>query len=291
MLETLRIFRDLAETHSFSRAAARNFITQSAVSQRIKRLEGDVGRPLVIRNRSLDLTEAGRILYAAVRDMLGRYEEGLSSLRSLETVVSGRVRLATVHSIGLHRLPPCIKDFIRRYPSASVDVEYRTFKEIYQGILDGSLDMGIVAGPLRHPQTVVVSLPGDELVLIVPRGHVLAKLRRVDLTRLEGEAFVAFDESTPTRRLVERQLQLAGVVVRIVQHFDNVESMKRAVEVGMGVSIVPRCAVAQEVRDGTLIAIPVGEAGLERPVALIYRKGKVLNSTARMLIEVLTGAM
>jgi len=291
MLETLRIFRDLAETHSFSRAAALNFITQSAVSQRIKRLEGDVGRPLVFRNRTLDLTEAGRVLYAAVKDMLLRYEEGIVALRSLETVVAGRIRLATVPSIGLHRLPPCLKDFIRRYPSASADVEYRTFKEIYQGILDGSLDLGIVAGPLRHPQTVMVPLRGDELVLIVPRGHALAKLRRADVTRLEGQPFVAFDEATPTRRLVERHLQRAGVAVRIAQHLDNVETIKRAVEVGTGVSIVPLCAVTQEVRDGSLVAIPLGENGLDRSVAVIYRKGRVLNSAAEKMIEVLTEEM
>jgi DNA-binding transcriptional LysR family regulator len=223
--------------------------------------------------------------------MLARYEEGVSALRSLETAISGRVRLATIPSIGLHRLPPCVKNFIRRYPSASVDVEYRTFKEIYQGILDGSLDLGIVAGPLRHPQTVIVPLRGDELVLIAPRGHALARLRRIELARLQDEPFVAFDESTPTRRLVEIHLQRAGVSVRIVQHLDNVETMKRAVEVGTGIAIVPRCAVLREVREGTLVAVPLGEGGLERPVAVIHRKGKALNSAAQKMIEVLTEEM
>jgi DNA-binding transcriptional LysR family regulator len=291
MLETLKIFRDLVETHSFSRAAARNFITQSAVSQRIRRLEAEVGHPLVVRNRTLELTEAGRIFYDAARDVLKRYEEGLLALRAKETVVAGRVRLATVASIGLHRLPPCIKDFIRRYPDAGVDVEYRTFREIYEGVLDGSLDMGIVAGPLRHPQTAIVPLRADELVVIAPRGHAFAKLRRIDIAKLNGEPFVAFDESTPTRRLVERELHRAGVEVRIVQSLDNIETMKRAVEVGAGISIVPRCAVAREVREGTLTAAPFAEPELGRPVAIVYRKGRALNSAALKMIEVLTAEL
>src|SRR3990172_3471984 len=115
MLETLRIFRDIVETHSFSRAAASNFVTQSAVSQRIRKLEEELGQRLVIRNRNIELTEAGRILYAASKEILARYERSLNDLRSLQKVVAGKVRLGTVPSIGLHRLPSCIKLFLRRY--------------------------------------------------------------------------------------------------------------------------------------------------------------------------------
>ncbi len=287
MLETLKIFRDLVETHSFSRAASGNFITQSAVSQRIRKLEEELGKTLVIRNRRLELTEAGRILYGVAKDVLARYEAGISALRSLETAVTGRVKLATVPSIGLHRLPPCIKTFIRRYPRAGVDVEYRTFREIYRDILDASVDLGVVASPLRHPQTVVVPLRAEELVVIAPRRHGLSRMRRVDPSKLEGEAFVAFDESSPTGRIVERYLRRVGVSVRVVQRLDNVETMKRAVEVGTGIAIVPRCSVSREVEEGTLGAAALGEHGLERPLGLIYRKGSALNSAAQKLIELL----
>jgi DNA-binding transcriptional LysR family regulator len=291
MLETLKIFRDLVETHSFSRAAAHNFVTQSAASQRIRKLEESLGQRLIVRNRHLELTDAGRILYDATREILARYDQSLAQIRGLEASVSGRVRVATIPSIGLHRLPHCIKDFMGRYPVASLDVEYRTFTEIYQGVLDGSLDLGIVACPLRHPQTVIVPLRGDELVVITPPIHRLARVRRISIARIEGEPFVAFDESAPTRHIVDRTLLRAGVAVRIVQQLDNVETIKRAVEAGTGLSIVPRCVVTREAHDRTLAVIPFANHEMDRPVAVIYRKGKVLNSAAQRLVEVLEREM
>jgi DNA-binding transcriptional LysR family regulator len=293
MLEVFRIFTDLVETHSFSRAATANFITQSAVSQRIRKLEDELGQRLLVRNRRLEPTKAGRILYAAAKEILARYEQSLAELRSLETVVAGHVRLAIVASVGLHRLPACIKEFFRRYPSVMLDVEYRTFTEIYAGLLDGSLDLGVVACPLRHPQTVVVPLRGDELVVIVPPGHPLARstrggTRAIEAARLGDVPFVAFDECAPTRRLLERHLQGLGVSLRVVQQLDNVETIKRAVEAGTGAAVVPRCTVMQEVKDHALVALTLAEGPIERPLGLVYRKGKVLDAPAARLVELLS---
>lgn len=288
MLETLKIFVDLIQTESFSRAATRNYLTQSAVSQRIRQLESDLGQQLVVRGRGrMKPTEAGRIFYDASREILDRFAQARDELNRIRHVVSGTLRLATVPSVGLHVLPPFLKTFLREYPAVDLQLEYRRNNEVYEGLLDLSFDLGIVAYPSRQAQITQIAFREDRLVLICPPDHELAKGVAVPIKKLDGHPFIAFETSTPTGRLIERAFRNAGVGVRLVHRFDNIETIKRAVEIGSGVSIVPNSTIREEVRTRSLEAIALSGSGWSRPLTIIHKKGRKPSAPALRFIETL----
>ncbi|RPJ41819.1 MAG: LysR family transcriptional regulator [Candidatus Latescibacterota bacterium] len=288
MLETLKIFVDLIQTESFSRAATRNYLTQSAVSQRIRQLESDLGQQLVVRGRGrMKPTEAGRIFYDASREILDRFAQARDELNRIRHVVSGTLRLATVPSVGLHVLPPFLKTFLREYPAVDLQLEYRRNNEVYEGLLDLSFDLGIVAYPSRQAQITQIAFREDRLVLICPPDHELAKWVAVPIKKLDGHPFIAFETSTPTGRLIERAFRNAGVGVRLVHRFDNIETIKRAVEIGSGVSIVPNSTIREEVRTRSLEAIALSGSGWSRPLTIIHKKGRKPSAPALRFIETL----
>src|SRR5215212_10839889 len=181
-IETLKIFCDLVETQSFSQAAERNFVTQSAVSQQVRGLEEKFKRRLLERvrgRREIRLTDAGQSFYEESRGVLAAYESLQERMRSLDGHVSGTVRVATVYSIGLHELPPVVRRFMALYPEAKIDLEYSRTTRIISDVLAGTVDLGIVAYPEKKRGLMVVPLGGDRLVLICPPGHPLAARKKV----------------------------------------------------------------------------------------------------------------
>src|ERR1043165_4085886 len=242
-IETLKIFCDLVETGSFSQAAERNFVTQSAVSQQVRGLEERFKRRLLERvrgRREVRLTDSGAAFYEESRNVLAAYAQLQERLRSMEGSISGTVRVATVYSIGLHELPAVVRRFMALYPSAKIDLEYSRTTRIVRDVLSGAAELGVLAYPERRRGLTIVPLPGDRLVLICPPSHPLAARRKIKATALEGQDFVLFERDIPTRRATDRILKSYGVTVRRVAEFDNIETIKRAVEVGFGLSIVPR---------------------------------------------------
>ena len=289
-LETLKIFCDLVETRSFSQAAERNLVTQSAVSQQVRALEEKFRRRLLERvrgRRDIRLTEAGEVFYEESRKVLAAYENLEERMRSLTGSVSGTVRVATVYSVGLHELPPVVRRFMTLFPEAKIDLEYSRTTRIVRDVLNGAVDLGIVAYPEKKRGLEVVPLQGDRLVLICPPGHPLAKKRTVSAKDLDGEGFILFDRDIPTRRATDRILRSYGVSVRRVVEFDNIETIKRAVEVGMGLAIVPRPSVLDEQRSGQLAVVALAEPEWKRSVGIIYRSDRALSTVAKKFIELL----
>lgn len=287
----LQVFCDIIETRSFSKAAARNFISQPAVSQQVKALEEHFHQKLIERSpHGIYPTEAGRLFYEGAREILERYHALERDMSELTHSVSGTIRVATVYTVGLHDLPPYIKRFIQAYPQAKIQLEYSRTNKIYEAVRQNQVDIGIVAYPQESRQLGVIPLPSDELVVVVYPTHPLAVANEpVHLKSLNKENFVAFDPDIPTRKAVERVLQDHGVEVTIVQEFDNVETIKRCVEAEVGISIVPRRCVHMEVRAGTLVALPMADLRVERPVGVIYKRGKTFSNTLQKFIAVLTG--
>lgn len=289
-LETLKIFCDLVETRSFSQAAERNLVTQSAVSQQVRALEERFRRRLLERvrgRRDIRLTEAGEVFYEESRKVLAAYENLEERMRSLTGSVSGTVRVATVYSVGLHELPPVVRRFMTLYPEAKIDLEYSRTTRIVRDVLNGAVDLGIVAYPEKKRGLEVVPLQGDRLVLICPPGHPLAKRRTVSAKDLDGQGFILFERDIPTRRATDRILRSYGVSIRRVVEFDNIETIKRAVEVGMGLAIVPRPSVLDEQRSGQLAVVALAEPEWTRSVGIIYRSDRALSTVAKKFIELL----
>jgi len=286
-LETLKTFCDLIETGSFSKAALLNFITQSAVSQQVQALERKFEVELIERGRRRGITptEAGRIFYAECREIVGRYQTLENRLRADSQQMVGTIRIATVYSVGLHELPPYIKQFIKAYPQVKVHVEYIRTNKVYEFCLNNTIDFGIVACPTARPRIEIIPLREDRLVLICNPEHELAKRSRVGLERLAREPFIGFERDIPTRKLIDRILRNHDVAVSHAMEFDNIETIKRSVEAGIGVSILPESAVVNEVRSGMLASLSFIEGDFSRPIGIIHRSGKTLSAAARKFTE------
>ncbi len=287
-LETLKVFCDVVETRSFSTAASQNFVTQSAVSQQIRSLEERYGRQLLERTRgNVQLTPAGEILYQVSKEIVQRYQDMEARLQALNQVVAGTVRVATVHSIGLYELSAQIKRYLKAYPQVHLQLEYARSSKIYDDVVKGSIDLGVVAYPNRRPQITTLPFRDDRLVLVCPPTHPLARFRQVSIKRLEGEALVGYERDIPTRRETDRILRRYGVEVRYVMELDNVETIKRVVEIGTGVAILPEPAVRPEVRSKSLVAVQFSDEVFLRPLGIIHRQGKHFSPAAEKFIEFL----
>jgi DNA-binding transcriptional LysR family regulator len=289
-IETLKIFCELVETGSFSQAAERNFVTQSAVSQQVRGLEEKFRQRLLERvrgRREVRLTDAGAAFYEESRNVLDAYARLQERLRGLDGSVSGTVRVATIYSIGLHELPAAVRRFMALYPSAKIDLEYSRTTRIVRDVLSGAVELGVLAYPEKRRALSIVPLPGDRLVLICPPSHKLATRRKIRAVELAGQDFVLFERDIPTRRATDRILKSHGVTVRRVAEFDNIETIKRAVEVGFGLAIAPRPSVMDEQRRGQLAVVALAEPEWTRTVGVIHRSDRSLGTAARKFIELL----
>jgi molybdate transport repressor ModE-like protein len=229
-IETLKVFCDLAETGSFSLAASKNFITQSAVSQQIRSLEERYGRELIERSKGhARLTQAGEVLYEAGKEIVHRYREIENNLQTLARSVAGTVRVGTVYSVGLYELSAPLKKYLRTFPDVTVHLEYTRANKIYEDVSRGEIDLGIVAYPNKRPQLVAAPFREDRLVLICSPQHPFAHFQRVSIKKLHGEKFVGFERDVATRRALDRVFRQHGIKVQYIMEMDNIETIKRVV--------------------------------------------------------------
>ena len=287
-LETLKVFCDVVETRSFSAAASQNFVTQSAVSQQIRSLEERYGRRLLERTRgNVQLTPAGDILYQVSKEIVQRYHDMEARLQALSKIVAGTVRVATVHSIGLYELSAQIKRYLKAFPQVHLHLEYSRSSKIYEDALKGNIDVGVVAYPTRRPGISVLPFREDRLVLVCPPAHPFARHRQVSIRKLAGEPLVGYERDIPTRKETDRLLRRHDVEVRYVTELDNVETIKRVVEIGTGLAILPEPAVRPEVKGKSLVTVQFSEEIPLRPLGIIHRQGKHFSPAAEKFIEFL----
>jgi LysR family transcriptional regulator, transcriptional activator of the cysJI operon len=287
-IENFKIFADLVETKSFSKSAKLNGITQSAVSQQARAMERHFKTLLIDRSqKQFQLTREGQRVYDAAKEMLHTYEKLLSELQEMKKVISGTIRISTIYSIGLHELPPFIKKFLHDFPSVNVRVEYRRSNLVYEDILHNSVDFGLVAFPVKQRQIEVLPFRNDHLVLITHPQHALAKRTDIEVKDLTGQKFIGFDPDIPTRKAVDAIFRDYKLEIEPVMEFDNIETVKRAVEIDHGIAIVPQATVAQEQKQGTLAVLPFKGREFTRPLAILHRKGRVLTPAMKKFIETL----
>ena len=287
-IENFKIFADLVETKSFSKSAKLNGITQSAVSQQARAMERHFKALLIDRSqKQFQLTREGQRVYDAAKEMLHTYEKLLSELQEMKKVISGTIRISTIYSIGLHELPPFIKKFLHDFPSVNVRVEYRRSNLVYEDILHNSVDFGLVAFPVKQRQIEVLPFRNDHLVLITHPQHALAKRTDIEVKDLTGQKFIGFDPDIPTRKAVDAIFREHKLEIEPVMEFDNIETVKRAVEIDHGIAIVPQATVAQEQKQGTLSVLQFKGKEFTRPLAILHRKGRVLTPAMKKFIETL----
>lgn len=287
-IETLRVFCDLVESRSFSRAALRNFITQSAVSQQIKNLENRFETQLLRRNgKSVTPTPAGKIFYERSRTILDSFEHMQLEMKSIGQDMAGSVRIATIYSVGIYEMDVVVKTFLKLYPKVNLHVEYSKGARVYEDCLRGALDLGIVVYPEARKGLRIIPLPSDKLVLICAPNHPLARRHHIDILKLNGLNFVAFEKGMASQRALDRIFQEHNVQVRTVMEFNNIETIKRSIEIGAGVSIVPLLSVQKEVQNGSLVQINFTDKSFYRTIGIIHRSKQALSPAARKFIELM----
>lgn len=287
-IQTFKIFCDLAETESFSRAAELNHITQSAVSQQIRSLEEQYQAMLIERGKkNFALTQEGRVFLEAAASILQIFDKVGDKIKELQNIVAGELRVATVYSIGLHELPPYLKVFRKQYPDVELKIDYRRSTQVYGDVHEGTVDMGLVAFPSKKKGLKVETFWKDKLVVICPPAHALAQRKRVRLEDLKGEKFISFEPDLPTRKAIDRLFRTRKIEVDQVMEFDNIETVKRAVEIESGISIVPGATVASEVRAGQLFALEIDGADMWRPLGIILKRNRATSPAQRHFIALL----
>ena len=284
-IASLKAFCDLAESKSFTEAAQINGVTQSAISQQITMMERSFKSLLIERSKKhFRLTPEGQVLYDCSKQIVQIYQSLDHKILELLDLVSGSIRVATISSIGLHDLPPYVKKFVQRHPTVNIQVDYRGDQQVYEDVHRNNVDLGLIVYPVKDPKLEIIPLRKDPLVLICHPLHPFAKEKTIKLKALDGQNIISFEPDSLTRQAVDDILAEHGVAVKREMEFENVETVKRAVEILAGISIVPKSTVIQEIDRKTLIAVEIEDGEFFRPTAAIYQKNRVLSPAIKQFL-------
>ena len=289
-IKALKVFCDVVQQRSFSRAADENDMSQSGASQLVQQLEDSLGVRLIDRSkRPFVLTPEGEVYYAGCRDLLSRYFALEDRVMSMHQEVVGRVRVASIYSVGLHLMNSYITDFLKVFPKANVRLEYLHPHLVYQSVENDVADLGLVSYPKGSRTIEAIPWREEPMALVCAPQHPLAKREAVALEELHGCRMVSFDTDLQIRREIDRALNQHHVEVIVEMDFDNIETIKRAVEIDAGVSLLPLPTVKREVAAGSLCAVPLTTDELIRPLGILVRRGRQLSGTAQRFIDLLRG--
>jgi DNA-binding transcriptional LysR family regulator len=287
-LDTLKLYCDVVRLRSFSRGAAANGVSQSAASQAIQQLEGELGMALLDRSRRpLQPTEEGTAFFEACRTLLQGFDKARADLAASRQRVEGTVRVAAIYSVGLHDMSRHMQPFMSAYPQARVLLECLHPHKVVEAVVNDEADVGILSYPTATRALSVLPLRSEPMVLVAHPSHRFARRRSVSPGDLTGEKFVAFDHDLPIRKAIDRALKQHGVKVDVVMEFDNVETIKQAIGINAGVGILPRATVLKEIGIRTLSAVPLAIPGLVRPIGIIHRRGRRLAPAVAAFIDLL----
>src|SRR5437773_2967980 len=287
-LKSLKVFCDVVGRRSFSRAASENGISQSGASQIVNALEEHLGVKLIDRTkRPFVLTPEGEVYYEGCRKLVQRYFALEEEVRTLHEEVAGRVSVASIYSIGLSHINRFVQRFLRDYPKANVHVQYQHPRRVYELVETDQVDLGLVSYP-RSSRAIKATVWREEpMVVVCAPSNRLAKCDRVGLQDLQGLDMIGFDADLEIRNEIDRALAARGIELRVAMEFDNSETIKRAVEIDAGISILPEPTVDREISAGALVARPLAGIDLKRPIGIIQRRGKELGKTARRFMQLL----
>lgn len=288
-LRALEIFCDVVSRRSFSQAARENGMSQSAVSQTVHQLETELGVQLLDRSkRPFVVTAEGKVYYDGCRKLLRRWRALIDDVRTLHEEVSGRVHVASIYSVGLSHINTVVQRFMMRYPKANVRVEYQHPDRVYRLVEDDRVDIGLVSYPRASRQIKITPWREETMVAVLAPNHPLVASPWIQASDLEGRAMVGFDRDLRIRQEIDRELAARDIHVDIVMEFDNIETIKRAVEINAGLSLLPAPTVVREVAAGSLVARPLANLSLTRPLGMIRRAGGTLSATARRFVQFLS---
>jgi len=258
----------------------------------VQEVERRLGVTLLDRTkRPLELTQAGRMYGDFCRDVLRRAAEFSMTLESLKGEVEGLVRVASIYSAGLSEMSRLGAQFAAEYPTAQLHVEYMRPEKIYDAVREDAADLGLVSYPESSREIAVIPWREEEMYVAVRPDHEFAARAEIYPADLNGHAFIGFDEDLRIRREVDRFLRAEGVEVDFAMHFDNIQTIKEAVALGQGISILPARTMQAEIEQGRLAAVRLNAPGLVRPVGIVHRRKKKFNRATEALLGMLTASV
>jgi DNA-binding transcriptional LysR family regulator len=285
-LEDLRVFATVAAERSFSRAARKLRRTQPAVSQAIRRLEASAGERLIDRSsRDGTLTDAGELILDYATRLLRLSDEAASAVTDLRDLRKGRV-LIGANEGGVHAVLPMIAAFQRQHPHVLVDVRRVHARLLAQELLLRTVDFGVLT--FSPPERELLSIPigTDELVLLVPPGHALAGRKQITMEEMGRQTVIAHNDPSPARDRVLRLYEQRHAPLNIRMSLPSLDGIKRAVEMGLGVALLPRRCALTEIARGQLAAVRVPELRTPRQLRFVYRRAGELSHAAQAFLDV-----
>ncbi len=280
--QALKTFVDIAQSGSFSATAERMHLSQPAVSKRIAALEQQVGHKLLDRvGRRIMLTEAGKNLLPHAQKVLITLNDATRSLSRLHNDVSGRLSLGTSHHIGLHRLPPVLRQFTQRYPDVDLDIHFMDSEQACDAVIDGSLEMAVVTLPPQADARLSTQLLWpDPLDVIVGPAHPLAEQHEVKLTTLAAYPAVLPDAQTYTHHIIQSALARVNTQLHVRLATNYLETIKMLVNIGLGWSVLPRAMI-----DNEIVALKVPGLHMQRELGCVRHRDRATSAAARAFMQ------
>jgi DNA-binding transcriptional LysR family regulator len=288
-MKALQVFCDIAQHRSFSKAAALHELTQPAASRIVHQLEEKLEVQLIDRStRPLQLTELGKTFYEGCREVVDRFAELERSILRGRSQLATTVEVAAIYSVGFLNMNQYTERFAARFAPARVRVEYLRPDRVYDRVRRGAADIGLVSFAERSRDLIALPWREEPMVLACPPDHPLAHVPEVTPAHLQGARYVGFEPDLAVGRRVDQFLRKQGVTVEVVQRFDIIEVIKKDIEAGEGVALLPEPTLRQEIRTGALVARPLtGCPPLVRQLSIIHRRDHTLSPGAQHFIDML----
>ena len=287
-LRDLELFCEVAHLGSFSKAAKAHGMSQPAASEIVKSIEEHLGCDLLNRAvRPLELTPEGVIYYDGCRQLLDEYRRLEDRVLQRRDKVVGPVRVGAIYSVGLLQMDAYVREFERLYPDAALDLQYLHPEEVLARVTNEEVDLGLMSFPPKRSDLNCIPWQDQAIVVVVAPEHSFAKRDSLRVEDLEGESLVGFTSELQMRVETDKWLRQAKVHVNVVHAFDNIENIKRAVEVGSGIALLPVPTVRREIELGSLVAIPLENVQWFRRLAIIHKKTKPFATAITRFLELL----
>ncbi len=282
-IQNIRAFLSVAETGSFSRAAEKLFITQPAISKRIATLESDLGCQLFDRlGKKVQLTQAGDALVPGYQRILAEIEESRRIISNLRQEVSGHLRFGTSHHIGLHRLPPILRQYTRAYPDVELDIQFMDSEQAASLILKGGIELALITLPvdINNP---LASIPVwlDSMQCVCATDHPLAQSRNATAKQLSKHGVLLQSHNTHTRDIIDNSLML-DADTKIIMESNYLETIKAMIQNGLGWGVLPESMI-----DTSLHRIHIRGVRMERHLGIMFHASRTLSSPASALVDML----
>ena len=284
--DQLETFLEVARNLSFSRAAERRFRTQPAISAQIRAIEEEVGARLLDRTGGkVSITAAGKIFLVYVESALDARRAAMRAVAEAERVPGGEIVVAANEGSCLHILPEVFAEFKRSYPDVGITVRRLETREILESIIDNSDDFGVAAMPVTDKRITAVPVHRDELVLIVPTGHPLAKFKEIQVAQIADYPLL-LPKMGRTRDSIDLMFEERNMKVNVSMELDSSELLKRFVAAGVGIGFCAHSNALGDLRLGIIAVVKLADIQIRRDMALVFRKDKALSRAALAFIDI-----